>query len=72
MSLDAVRCKLCGTRFDEHRSEGALCPPTVSWGKLRPFPRWPRLRDEARAGALFDRRLAAYWAKSRGTFRALP
>lgn len=56
-------CRHCGRKGSEHRGSDGLCP-----GK-GPEPKWPRtIRDEAKAGALFDKRMAKYWSKQTTTF----
>jgi hypothetical protein len=74
---DFIRCRTCGNRSGEHKrgtdqnGPANICPPGRGWGNMAAFPKWPKMRDEAKASALFDKRIAAYWkaGAKRGTFR---
>lgn len=68
MTDPAHRCRYCGERFDNHaapnnpiRPEG--CPKD---GK---FPTWPKsVRNEKKAGELYDKRIARFWRARKTTF----
>lgn len=64
MIADHVRCRHCARRLGEHRAEPQhSCPGP---GK---FPKWPStVKDEEKAGALFDKRVRAYWSKRSTAF----
>lgn len=58
-----VLCKHCGFAGRKHRTGDARCPAGEA------FPKWPTtVKDEVKAGALFDKRLAKYWAARATTF----
>lgn len=58
-------CARCGETLGQHHCESAACP-------AGPFPKWPSsIKDEAKAGALWDKRIKAFWAKSKTTFKAV-
>jgi hypothetical protein len=66
-------CRMCGAQGQHHRAIDGKCPSMASWGRPKPFPRWPpTIRDEAKAGRLYDTRLARYWARGRTWFRPQP
>ncbi len=62
-------CAACGEKFanharwgNPHAVEGA-CPSG-------PFPKWPAtIKDEHKAGILFDKRVAQFWRASPSTFQ---
>jgi hypothetical protein len=59
------RCRACGARLEQHvgidyTPKPLACPPHGV-----KFPSWPStVKDESKAGALFDKRVADYWQKS--------
>ncbi len=58
------RCKACGCKLGHHRGSDNRCPPTLSYGKPLPDPRWGKeTTDES-----YDAALADYWAGNAGTF----
>lgn len=60
-------CARCGAKFSAH---AALANPIAPNGcPSGEFPRWPSsIKDDARAGRLFDKRVAAFWKASKSTF----
>jgi hypothetical protein len=57
-------CRHCGFSKQEHRASDLHCPATGT------FPKWPStIRDEARAGKVFDQRLARHWAARKTKFK---
>lgn len=65
-----VLCAICGAKGEWHRGSDGLCPPLTgkTWGSAKPFPKWPKtIKDEAKARALYDKRVATYWKQSRQT-----
>ncbi len=49
-------CRACGERGERHRGSDGHCP-----GRGRD-PRWPSsVKDEQRAGAIFDARMLRFW-----------
>lgn len=66
---DLHHCATCGGRKEEHLDR-QKCPPFSQWGRVKPFPKWPKtIKDEAKAGALFDKRIKAYWTANDSFFR---
>lgn len=64
MPSDYARCRHCGARFSEHRATDAHCPAVPK------FPAWPStIRDEAKAGATYDKRIARHWTMRATAFR---
>lgn len=64
MPHDNHLCRNCAAKYGAHRASDAACPPPRV-----AFPKWPStIDDEAKAGALYDKRLAAYWKASESTF----
>jgi len=61
-------CNACGRKFGEH---AAARNPHCAVGTCPSgdFPSWPKMKDEAKAGALFDKRIAKFWTTSKTTFR---
>lgn len=62
-------CRNCSAKQGDHAGPSnphaapGACPP----GR---FPRWPHtIRDEKRAGLLFDKRVAKFWQGSKTTFQ---
>ncbi len=69
-SEERLRCKFCGTAGGSHRTSDGKCPALFGWGSMKPLPRWPNtVRDQVKAGALFDKRLTQYWAASKTWFK---
>lgn len=64
VNLDTtVRCRHCGIRGNLHRGSDGRCPGAET------EPRWPStIRDEAKAGAVYDARLSAHWSARKTTF----
>ena len=60
--LERQRCGACGCAGGQHRQVDGKCPPTVSYGYCKPFPAWPKGKDDAANGKKFDAALAKYWA----------
>lgn len=58
------RCKACGCKLDHHNGSTYKCPPTLSYGKPCPFPRWGKKTTDAD----YDAAIADYWAGNAGTF----
>jgi hypothetical protein len=64
---DAHRCRVCGERFDNHATANNPVRPFGCPGKK--FPTWPKsIRNEAKAGALYDKRIAKFWRERKSTF----
>ena len=62
--FERVLCGNCGKRGDQHRGYDGKCPGPG------PEPKWPStIKDEARAGALYDKRMARYWAQRKTYFK---
>jgi len=61
-------CCVCGHHWEQHSGPNnpLAAPAACPSGE---FPKWPKLKDEAKAGALFDKRLAAFWKRSKSTFK---
>lgn len=62
-------CAVCGAKRGAHsgpnnpHAPNGACPSGA-------FPKWPStIRDEARAGMVFDRRVRTFWQASRSTFQ---
>jgi len=62
-------CANCGQKRGAHagatnpHAKPGACPPGE-------FPAWPRtIRDEGRAGRVFDRRVRKFWEASESTFK---
>lgn len=63
-------CAYCGRKGTQHGGGSNphrpyACPAD---GKA---PTWPKLKDEKKAGALFDKRLAKYWTQRTTAFRPI-
>jgi len=59
-------CSHCGQPGMKHRSSDARCPGSTK------EPKWPTtIRDEKRAGEVFDTRLARHWSKRTTTYRPM-
>lgn len=59
-------CRRCGQIGEHHRASDGHCP-----GKGL-HPKWPRsIRDEAKAGALYDKRMVKYWNERSTIFEAV-
>lgn len=57
-------CSVCGQRFGLHHvGSNPICPPA---GKA--FPMWPKVKSEAKASLLYDKRIKAFWDASPGVF----
>lgn len=64
MPSDDHHCANCNQRFGAHRWGDSRCPPCGT------FPEWPKaIRDEARAGLVFDRRVSEFWGASTTVFK---
>lgn len=58
-----VLCRHCGVVGTKHRARDGRCPATAQ------EPRWPStVKDEDKAGQLFDKRMARHWAKRSTVF----
>lgn len=61
-------CKACGYKFEEHRGapldgRAHACPSGAS-------PKWPSsIKDETRAGEVYDARVSKFWAKTKTSFK---
>lgn len=61
---ERVICSNCGKRGEQHRGVDGKCPGPG------PEPKWPKtIRDEVKAGDLFDKRMARYWSQNKTYFR---
>lgn len=68
---DKHGCAICGATRENHL-DNQKCPPFSQWGTIKPFPRWPKtIKDEAKAGALFDKRLNDYWTANDSFFKPI-
>lgn len=63
---DRVICRRCGARKEQHG--GATNPHRPFACPGGEFPKFPKLKDERKAGELFDKRLAAFWTKRSTSF----
>lgn len=66
---ESHRCANCGAKQGAHAGPGnphavqGACPSGE-------FPKWPStIRDEGRAGRVYDRRVKAFWRASKSTFK---
>ncbi len=70
--IDArTRCTHCGARKEQH---GSAENPVRAFACPGPGtePRWPTtIKDERRAGEVFDRRLARFWSERSTTFQGV-
>lgn len=68
MSDERILCRHCGQRLGIHGgSENPYAAPLAC--PVGEFPKWPTsVRDEQRAGRLFDQRVRKFWTRSRTTF----
>lgn len=60
---------VCGAKRGAHAGHSnPHCPPSAC--PSGPFPKWPTtIRDQGRAGRVFDRRVRKFWQASRTTFQ---
>lgn len=64
------RCRHCLQRRDKHGSAENPHRPFACPGNGRE-PAWPRtIKDEQRAGRVFDERLARFWTQRETSFEA--
>lgn len=65
---DSVRCKHCFNRYDNHACpENPHAPANRCPGRVE--PKWPTtIKNEEKAGKLFDKRLAKFWNERSTTF----
>lgn len=62
-------CRRCNQKFEAHSCAGNPLAATGACPSAPAFPSWPRsVRDEAKAGAIYDKRVKAFWAASPGVF----
>ncbi len=57
-----VICIVCGTRGDQHKANDSKCPPTVGWGRAKPFPSFRHSGESPEADKAIDKALAKYWS----------
>lgn len=63
-------CSNCGQKFSHHAAHGNPYAAEGACPSAREFPKWPStIRDEAKAGRLFDERVERFWRASPGAFR---
>jgi hypothetical protein len=61
VSTSRILCKHCGKPGTEHGMADNPHRP-FACPSDKPFPKWPTsIKDDEKAGALFDRRLAKHW-----------
>lgn len=55
-------CQNCGTKYADHALSNNPYAPMDRCPRAKKGPSWPTsIRDEAKAGALFDVRLQRHW-----------